>query len=35
MDAVQMMTDHERGESVKRCESVHLEAKLRLMEGKE
>jgi len=35
MDQVQMMTDHARRESVKRYASVQLEAKRRLMEGKQ
>jgi len=35
MDEVQMMTDHARRESVIRYASVQLEAKRRLMEGKQ
>ena len=35
MDEIQMMTDHARRESVKRYASVQLEAKRRLLEGKQ
>jgi hypothetical protein len=35
MDEVQMLTDHARRESVKRYASVQLEAKRRLLEGKQ
>lgn len=35
MDKVQMMTDHARRESVKRYATVQLEAKRRLLEGKQ
>jgi hypothetical protein len=35
MDEVQMMTDHARRESVKRYASAQLEAKRRLLEGKQ
>ncbi len=35
MDEVQMMTDQARRESVKRYASVQLDAKRRLMEGKQ